>query len=273
MQTIIPECDQLNSQNYVYLYRDNYGNILYIGKGKDIDRSLSHTGSRAHNEDLASIIRESNSFSIQIAGPFANPEIAAIVESALISALSATPSVKNNLKNKVDGLSEGLFRPIGVPPEFASRAAESPLLQDELKQLVDGKPVLLVYVTDKTLRYDDDDREGVDLARPPSNATVRNRIVKWWQLDCRMDEWRNNRELIPAILVAVSGTPKHRIIVGSLEIDQNGELPWKQLGRDGCSEVPVCDHQQLDFGKIRGRRLAPNLVKFGSFRSQVFKII
>lgn len=273
MQTIIPESDPLNSQNYVYLYRDNSGNILYIGRGKDVDRSLSHTSSRAHNEDLASIIKESNSFSIQVAGPFANPEIAAIVESALISALSATPSIKKNLKNKVDGLSEGLFRPIGVPPEFASRAAESPLLQNELKQLVDGRPVLLVYVTDKTLRYHDDDREGVDLAHPPSEAAIRNRMVKWWQLDCRMDEWKNNRKLIPAILVAVSGTPKHRIIVGSLEIDQNSALPWKQLGRAGCSEVPVCDHRQLDFGEIRGRRLTPDLVRFGSFRSQVFKII
>lgn len=271
MQTNIPDSDQVNSHNYVYLYRDKAGNILYIGRGKDSNRSLSHTGSKAHNEDLARILEKSDSVSIQIAGPFSGPEIAAMVEAALISAISATPIAEKYLQNKVDGLGQGLFRPIGVPPEFASRAAQPPLHDNELKKLVDG-PILLVCVGDKTLTYDD--CEGVNLARPPSESAIQERMVRWWQLNRYMEKWREAPELVPAILIAVSGTPKHRIIVGSLAIDRDLRwLPWKQLGRHGLSEVPVQNDELLDFGKIRGRRLTPDLVKFGSFRAQVFKII
>jgi hypothetical protein len=259
-----------HTKNFVYIYRDKSGNPLYVGRGHEIWRALSHAGPIAHNEDLTIKLNSLNSYTIEVAGPFSSSEVVQVVEAALISALSATPSLERRLCNKIGGVGEGVFRPLGVSAEFANRASQGPLDEGQLKKLSHGRPVLLVYLGPEKLG----DREGVDLAHPPSESTIEERMVKWWQLDRYMDEWRASPRLVPAMLVAVSGTPTHRVVVGSLEIDTDlSKLPWKRSAKGRLSEITVHANRQLDFGEIRGRRLEPELVKFGSIRSQFFKII
>ena len=76
--------------------------------------------------------------------------------------------------------------------------------------------------------------------------------------------------LTPGILLGVSGTAKHRIVVGSLQIVQ--ELPWPEK-EGGLVEVPVHPHSELDFAQLRGRRLEQELVTFGGIKPLFFKIL
>ncbi len=257
------------SEHFVYLYRDQAGNPLYVGRERKSARSVSHTGEGAHNDGLTSALASVNTYVIENAGPFGTRDVAALVEAALISALANTPSVEKHLQNRIGGVAAGIFRPLGVPPDLAKRPLLPPITADELKKLSKGKPVLLVYVGSKTLGG----REGVDLARIPSDFAIQERIVRWWQLNSRMSAWRASPELVPAILLGVSGTPRHRIVVGSMQIHTAlRNLPWKQTP-GGLSEVPVRSHPKLDFAKLRGLRLEPGLAKFGPVRSMFFKIV
>jgi hypothetical protein len=254
---------------FVYLYRDQAGNPLYVGRERVSARSLSHTGDRAHNEGLSEALASAKTYAIENAGPFGTQDIAALVEAALISALANTPSVQKHLNNKIHGIAAGIFRPLGVPPDLATRPLLPPMTVDDLKKISEGKPVLLVYVGSKTLGH----REGVDLARIPSDVVIQERMVRWWQLNSRMSAWRASPQQVPAILLGVSGTAKHRVVIGSLQIDNVVKnLPWKEQ-RGGLSEVPVRSHSTLDSANIRGRRLEPSLVKFGHIRSMFFKIV
>jgi len=256
--------------HFVYMYRDQAGNPLYVGKQGSDARSLSHTGDRAHNNGLTNALASLKSYAIEIAGPFETPDIAAVVEAALISALANTPSVQKHLQNKIGGVSSGTFRPLGVPLDLAQRPSLAPITGHELKVLSKGKPVLLVYVGSEKLG----DREGVDLAHLPSDFVIQERIVRWWQLDKFMDSWRANPELVPAMLLGVSGTPKHRIVVGSLQINAVAKkLPWMRSEKGRLSEVPVHPHPTLDFANLRGRRLEPGLTTFGGITPLFFNIL
>ncbi|MDI9849515.1 hypothetical protein QM467_15775 [Rhodoblastus sp. 17X3] len=254
-------------EQFVYLYRDKNGIPLYIGRGKSTARSLSHTGPHAHNDQLTETLRNLKDFSIEIAGPFGDEETAALVEGALISAFQRTPCVK--IRNEINGPSIANFRPIGVPQEFSSRASEAPLGADDLRRVSGGKTALVVIVKDKAFA---DGRVGVDLANPPTDAEIQERIDRWWQLRGKMEQWQGNSALAPSALIAVSGTPKHRIVVGSLEIDRRATFPW-ETKKGGLCRVPVVDHSKLDFGGIRGRRVSSGVLQFGGVRSQFFNIV
>lgn len=251
-------------EHFVYLYRDQAGRPIYVGRGGDVERSLG-----IHNEDLNKALAKNST--INIAGPFGRQDIATAVEAALISAIADTPSFQKHLKNMVQGTSIGVFRPLGVPPNLADRISLAPLTAGGLKRASEGRPVLLVYISSKQLG----DREGVDLANLPSDEAIQNRMVRWWQLHNRMKSWQATPELIPAILLGVSGTPKHRIVIGSLQIDAAVQkLPWIQSKvKPSLSEVPVHSHRELDFAQLRGRRFESDLVIFGGITPLFFKII
>jgi len=212
-------------------------------------------------------LAKQGTYSIEIAGPFGSEEIAALVEASLISALRHTPSVA--LLNEIGGMSKGNFRSIGVPTQFANRGVASPLKRNDLKRISGGRPILLVKLTDRLTK---DKRIGVDLANPPTDSEIHERMVRWWQLNSRMPNWKLNRKLIPTVLIAVSGTPKHRIVVASLPIDHEAPLPW-EAAKGGLSRVPVLASEGLDFGEIRGCRIDSAIAKFGGVKAQFFNIV
>lgn len=253
-------------EHFVYLYRDERGRPLYVGRGRELARSMSHVGPAAHNDRLTAKIAKTN-YSIAISGPFGDEAVAASVEAALISALNGTPGIE--LANKIEGVSTGVFRPMGVPMGFSSRVLELPVPLADLKERSRRLPIMLVLVNDKTL----DDREGVNLAAPPSNEAIEARMVKWWQVNRFMDDWRNDPRRIPAVLLAISGKPAHQIIIGSLQVDRNVErLPWAS-GKIGTSEVPVIPNDDLDYLQLRGRRMAQGVANFGGIRGMHFQIV
>jgi hypothetical protein len=94
---------------FVYLYRDDKGDARYVGRGGKPARALSHTNLRGHNPELTAELLKSKKYSIEIAGPFGDEDIAALVEAALISALSDAPDFQ--LANQIGGVSRGRFRP------------------------------------------------------------------------------------------------------------------------------------------------------------------
>ena len=249
---------------FVYLYRDTKsGNPFYVGEGGEATRALSHTG-RGHNPALTSRLKEPRAYSIEIAGPFGDRETATLVEGALISAL------RKHLLNVAPGRAHSNFRPLGVPVELADRSIEAPLTEAALKRLTGRRPALIVYLSSKNFI----DRPGIDLANPRTDAEIEERMDHWWQLNSQMSKWRGNRSLVPAILIAVSGTPAHRVVVGSAEIDAAKPLPWESKPEGGgFYRVPLSKHNGLDFGSIRGRRVDQTIATFGGVPSQFFKIV
>jgi hypothetical protein len=161
------------------------------------------------------------------------------------------------------------FRPIGVPAKFSMRASEPSLTRINLREKSCKKPVLLVLVKDHLTK---DGRIGVDWANPPTAPEIQARMERWWQLNSRMKKGQASPDLIPSVLIAVSGAPKHRIVVGSLAIDRKAQLPWESR-KGGLSRVPVIPDPKLDFAQLRGRRIRPDLGKFGRVRAQFFKIV
>ena len=183
------------SEHYVYIYREKNGIPFYIGRGMRTGRAVSHTGPQAHNDALKERLYTNQDYFIEISGPFGTELAAAQIESALISAIKSIPGVK--LLNKVAGISEALFRPIGVPSVFSDRASMPELGEDELKSITKSQSMLLVYVTDK---HASDGRKGVDLAEPPTSIEILARIEKWWQLNSKMPEWKAHPDKIPDVL-------------------------------------------------------------------------
>ena len=253
--------------HFVYLYRDSQRRPIYIGRGGKTARSLIHASNRGHKVDLTAALEKSPRYTIEIAGPFDSEETASLIEAALLSVLLDAPD--SLLKNKIGGVSSGVFRPIGVPPKFGERSGLAPLTKKDFKQIAGGQPCLFVFIGDKTLGT----RIGVDLANPPSELAIQERMVKWWQLNSKMDSWTADRESIPGIPIAVSGPPKHRVIIGSLQIDRDpSRVPWPSKS-GGISEVPVLSDPELDYKDIRGRRVAHDVTEFGGIRAMFFNIL
>jgi hypothetical protein len=106
------------AEHFVYLYRDRHGNPIYVGRGKDTTRSTVHRGKSGHNEELTRKLASEKQHTLTIAGPFGSLEAANMVETALISLLDQTPSIKRKgcLFNKHPGTSDYRFRKLAVPP-------------------------------------------------------------------------------------------------------------------------------------------------------------
>jgi hypothetical protein len=263
------ENNELDEQ-FVYIFRDKRGNPIYVGRGRTSNRPFAHTSDRAHNDQLTALLKNISDYSIEISGPFGSERIAALVEGVVISAFNKTPALAKRLQNKNGGNSQAHFRPIGVPSEFADQATKVPLTKSDILNLTNGKRALLVYVNEKNFS---DGRIGVNLVNPPSSEQIKERMVKWWQIGRSISKWKSNNEETPSILIAVSGTVHHRIVVGSLEINTTPTfLDWESNER-GFWKIPTRFDDNLNYKNIRGRRLNQEISTFGGVPSKFYKII
>lgn len=110
----------VDSQTCVYLYRARGSSeIRYVGKGASPERALQHMGG-SHNAGLRALI-ETGEYVLEAAGPYASPAVGALVEAALISALSRS-GTQVALVNEAAGVGPK-FRPL-----WAFRASWPPAL-------------------------------------------------------------------------------------------------------------------------------------------------
>lgn len=248
--------------HFVYIYRGNDGKVVYVGKGKSAKRSASHVEG-SHNDGLNDFI-EKGGYSIEIAGPFGDPDIATKIETALISA--ARPKF-----NKAQGPSEYRFRPLGVPAALADRLDSLLSKEDLVKCAKDiGSPILLVFVNEKNFA---DGRLGFDPSKLPDDDAIIERIRAWWQLKNRVAYWTENPNKCPRMLIGVSGSPARRVIVGSMQIDTSRINEEKNFCENGLMTFPI-KNRDIDFKYLRGRIIPPESgIKFGALRHQQFIIL
>ena len=236
--------DEANG-HYVYLYRDDRKRPRYIGYGYRPTRATAHQ-IVAHNPRLSDFIIH-NRFTVEVAGPFGSEAIGRTVEAALISVLN--PDL-----NAVQGAVAGRFRPLGVPIAFADRLTEPPLNKENflLMQGESSAPILFVTVGAENF---DDGRAGYNIAHPPVDEQVLERVEKWWQLQKYLGDWAATPDESPALLIGVHGSPGCQIVVASLLIDRYG---WQsaQISNAGRIRVPLLPTPNLDAFSLRGRRVA-----------------
>jgi hypothetical protein len=248
--------------HYVYIYRDGKGKVRYVGYGKGLDRPTSlNRGKSLPN------FRRKERYTLEIAGPFGSRATGMAVETALIS------SHRPNLNSpRAPGKKQWQFRPLGVPERFSKRLDDDPLNEDKLVRVAKGRacPFLFVFIGSKAF---DDGREGYSLNKPPSDAAILARMEKKWQLGRYLEAWRTHPHKSPRVLVAVTGPPSHRIIVGAVKIDQEG---WREARPESRQlyKVPTLKTPKLDAYRLRGRLLSPSAnIKFGGITPLFFVIL
>src|ERR1051325_8020341 len=178
-------------QHYVYLCRDEREQPRYVGYGERVTRANAHLA-KSHNPNLASFVIEKK-FTIEVAGPFESEAVGRTVEATLISAL------KPDL-NVAKGPSDARFRPLGVPSEYVERLSMPPLQTTTFisAQGNAASPVLFVIVGDKDFG---DGRAGYDLANPPGDEQILERVEKWWQLSGLLPDWIKTPGESPSVLI------------------------------------------------------------------------
>lgn len=247
----------MSQEHFVYLYRTPAGAPVYVGYGHHAERAISHRGA-SHNQEFKEWLN-SHDFDLQVAGPYSSESEAKSVEAALISALS--PKF-----NKAPGDGPG-FSPLGVPPQLSSRVQQPALTLSEIGILTGG--ALLVYLAPGDLLPDG--RRKFDVAQPSDEDAVRN-IERNWDIEALLPTWTGDPTTAPRVLIGLHGKPKHRFVVGALEIDT------QRLGEDQFMhksprwprhrwQIPLVNRQQLDMCGIRGRRV--DNIKFGQFSHQL----
>ncbi len=255
-------------EQYVYIHRDESGDPVYVGRGRKTRRAVGH-----EDDALSAFLIEHNC-SVEIAGPFHTQEVAADIEAALISAISSTTSLGSKLLNKVAGVSRATFRPLGVPADLANSVLGRPVDKEAVLAATDGRPALFVLIKDYAFA---DGRLGYDLAQVPSDDAIKDRMTRWWQLGSRIDGWKSHPEKIPAVLIAVSGPIKHRIIAGSLEIDRDPTLAgWIKHDTKKSFQVPIKvapENRLLNYKGLRGCRLKPGVTSFSNTKASLFCIV
>lgn len=250
--------------HYVYLYRDERGNALYVGYGRDHRRATSHL-TESHNAALARAIRRPG-VTLEISGPFDSERTARAVETALMSAIN--PRV-----NIAGGESRWRFRVLGVPAEYSNRLVMPGVVRKDFTARSVRRmrcPVVFVNITEKELG---DGRPGYDPARPPSDHLILERVREAWQIGRFATEWERDPSASARLLVAVTGSPSARTIIASVSIDSS---KWGSVTRypGGTVSVPTAGPANLDAFELRGRRLASEAgIKFGSFAHQQFVIL
>ena len=232
--------------HYVYLYRDESRKPRYVGYGELVTRANAHLA-KSHNLGLADFVLEKK-FSIEVAGPFGSERVGRVVETAVISAL--TPDL-----NVVQGRSDARFRPLGVPVAYAERLLMQPLERKDFFSLQTGPsmPVLFVSVGDKDFG---DGRTGYDLANPPTDAQILERVVEWWQLSALVPWWAQTPNQSPGLLIGITGRPGSQIVIASLMVnrhDWNNARPYPH--GQGKISIPLLATPGLDAFELRGRRV------------------
>ncbi len=235
-----------NPSHYVYLYSDLQGHPKYVGYGERPSRATVHL-TQSHNPGLAKFLASSK-FTIRVSGPFPTESIGKLVESALISALGPEFNV-------APGLTAARFRPLGVPIAYAERSTSASLTRADFLAVQGTAPLPVLFVSVGSEDFDDG-RVGYDLANPPSDAQVRERTDRWWQLHKFLPHWILNPAESPGLLVGIYGTPGAQLIIASLLIDRSA---WanaeKYLGGGGKVSVPLHRQDDLDAFGLRGRSI------------------
>lgn len=250
---------------FVYVYRNAKNqNPVYIGQGKNVSRSTQHQ-IESHNPEFDEWLRE-NKYSIEIIGPLGTKELADRIETALISCLQ--PAQSSKLMNKHGGVSKYRFRPFGVPSKYVERT-------ECIVELADFKKIRrsigdIIFVINNGQDFGDS-RVGYDLLSPPTDDQIKQRIMKWWQLNLRKEHWNDSHQNSPGLLVGVFGAPGQQMIIGACEVDKNG---WSDVeySSGGLISIPL-KNDFLDAFELRGKKISVEFgLKFGSFRHQQFRI-
>ncbi|MDB6021617.1 MAG: hypothetical protein JWQ04_1474 [Pedosphaera sp.] len=232
--------------HYVYLYRDERGKARYVGYGERVSRANSHL-IRSHNPKLADFVSGQGKFTIEVAGPFGTQEIGRLIETAVMSALDSDFNV-------AQGPSHARFRPLGVPDDYAERLSMPALQRIDFISAQDSPmPVLFVIVGEKNF---DDGRVGYDLANPPADDQIRERVDRWWQLSGFIPRWSNAPNESPGLLIGINGSPGSQIVIASLMIDRAnwGKADGFSRG-EGKVRIPLLQTPKLDAFNFRGRRV------------------
>jgi len=256
----------LDEEHFVYLYRQKDGRPMYVGYGKDPSRAMFHVAG-SHNELLNTFL-EAGEYDLSMAGPFGSEDVGRTVEAVLISTLRPECNID-------PGPSNCRFRPIGVPGTFVHRPGLLPLTREDLILVMDKMgyaAMLFVYLNDREFG---DGRLGYDIANPPSDDVVYDRMREWWHVGRYVPGWIADPSTGPGLLIAVTGPYKHRLIAGSVEIDRSG---WTSAPRNEYMtsqfSVPTLPTSDLDACKLRGRRIAVEAeLKFNSIGPEMFLLL
>lgn len=252
-------------EHYVYLYRDLKKKPRYVGYGKSSERAVKHL-SLSHNDNLNEFLSSQN-FTLEIAGPFENEQMARGIETALISALQPDCNID-------PGQARWRFRPLGVPADFAERLSLPKLEKtDFLKiQRKEKASLLFVKISDKDFEDGDTIRVGYNPANPPSDSQILARMEKWWQLGKHIAHWANETSKSPFVLIGINGGPGGQFIIGSVFVDRSH---WREAkAENGFYAIPTLKTPGLDALSLRGRRINKDAnIKFGAFFSQIFLIL
>lgn len=239
----------------VYLYRAaGSSRIRYVGRGTTPERALAHTGG-THNEKLAALIH-SGEYILEVAGPYPTVEHAQLVEAALISALRLDGD-QAQLANNTSGHGPR-FVPLGVPGQFADRALLPALTLNEIGRHTGG--ALLVR---NSFGGDlGDGRPRLDAMSQQQDDIIVDNITKHWMLERVADQWHQDPDSKPHVVLGAAGPLRHRYVPGSLVIDRS------RIGTEPVREIPVLDTPHLDAAELRGRLLAD--ARFAQARSAHF---
>lgn len=256
------------AEHFVYIYRDERGKPRYVGYGSFADRATSHS-QRSHNPVLAKFLA-THRYVVEIAGPYGSEAMGRAVETALISTLH--PDI-----NKDPGPSQWRFRPLGVPVKYGDRLTQPELVRRDFmaKQGRHPVPILFVIVTDKDFTDEDcgDGRPGYDIAAPPTDLEIRERVEKWWQVSKkRRDKWAANPNDSPGLLLGIHGRPGAQFVIASLLIDRKN---WATADIEGGKiRIPLLEPGNLDAHGLRGRRIARSArIAFGNWAQQFYLIL
>ena len=258
-----PSSDEA-AEHFVYIYRDEKGKVRYVGYGKGLDRPTSLKRGELMLEFLSQ-----GKYTLEIAGPYGSRDTGMAVETALIASLQ--PDLNSP---RAPGQTRWQFRPLGVPERFSNRLTEAPLTRDKLASIDQGHACPFLFVRIGSKAFDGEDaRQGYSLNKPPSDTDILARMDRWWQLGRYVETWKTHPHKSPRVLVAVTGPPSHRIIVGAVNIDQSG---WRaaQPEPGQLYKVPTLNTPKLDAYALRGRLLSHSAnIKFGAIKSQFFVIL
>lgn len=242
------------SKACVYLYRGlGSPQVRYIGRGATPDRALQHAGG-SHNLGLRQLI-ETEEYVIEVAGPYSSPAVAALVEAALISALSRS-GTQAALVNVVAGTGPK-FRPLGVPGDLAERAHMAPLDVAEIGRLTGGA----LLVRNRIGGNLSDGQPRLDPSVQQPDDVIINNLVKSWLLERVTKAWTLDPSSRPHVLLGCAGPPAHRYVPAALNIDRHA------LCEEPVREVALIN-SGLDASELRGRRVRD--AAFGQGKHQHF---
>lgn len=110
---------------------------------------------------------------------------------------------------------------------------------------------------------------------PPPDQAVHDRMRQWWYVGRYVPGWVADPNSGPGLLVAVTGSWKHRLIAGCVEVARDG---WATAVRneDAPSQLslPTLATPDLDACKLRGRRVAVEAeLKFNTITSEMFLLL